>query len=108
MSSPYLSFISQVSSVVIPNSVQEALNAPKWKEDIFEEMRALEKNATSEKVDLTHGKTIVGCKWVFTVKSNSDAKGFTQTCGVDYFETFSPVAKLSTIRVLLFVATNLD
>ena len=108
VSSPYLSFISQVSSVVIPNNVQEALNVPEWKEAIFEEVRALEKNATWEKVDLPHGKTIVGCKWVFTVKYNSDgslerykarlvAKGFTQTYGVDYSETFSPVAKLSTI-----------
>ena len=107
VSSPYLSFISQVSSVVIPNNVQEALNVLEWKEAIFEEVKALEKNATWETVDLPHGKTIVGCKWVFTVKYNSDGslerykarlvtKGFTQTYGVDYSETFS-IAKLSTI-----------
>ncbi|KAH9698541.1 protein kinase domain-containing protein [Citrus sinensis] len=59
-------------SVVIPKSVYEALNVPEWKEAMLEEMRALEKNATWEKVDMPDGKTTVGCKWVFTMKYNSD------------------------------------
>lgn len=50
----------------------EALNVHEWREAIFEEMRALENNATWEKVALPQGKTVVGCKWIFTVKYNYD------------------------------------
>ena len=77
--------------------MQDALKVPEWREAIFKEMKALEKNCTWELVDLSRGKTIVGCKWVFTVKYKADgsldrykarmvAKGFTQTYGIDYQE----------------------
>ncbi|RVW36700.1 Retrovirus-related Pol polyprotein from transposon RE2 [Vitis vinifera] len=59
----------------------------------------------------------LGCKWVFTIKSKADrsvkiykdrlvAKGFTQTYGIDYQETFALVAKINSIRVLLSLAVN--
>ena len=86
---------------------------------VLEERGALERNHTWEVVELPRRKTIVGCKWVFIVKFNADVrvnrykarlvtKGFTQTFGIDYNETFAPIAKLNSIKDLLSVAANLN
>ena len=86
---------------------------------MVEEMNALEKNHTWELTILPERKRIVGCKWVFTLKYNPDgtirrykarpvAKGSIQSYGIDYFETFSPIAKLTYIRVLLYLEANFD
>ena len=80
-------------------------------------MNALRKNGMWELVDLPRDKKIVGCKWVFSVKYRADgsierykvrlvAIGFTQTYGIDYQETFAPVAKINSIQVLLSHAVN--
>ena len=81
-------------------------------------MRALDKNDTWSLMELPQDKSVVGCKWVFTIKVWLDgsierykawlvAKGFTQTYSI-YTETFHPIAKLNTICVLLSLTTNLD
>ncbi|KAH9735467.1 protein kinase domain-containing protein [Citrus sinensis] len=113
------SFVNQLSTVSIPNSVQEALKDPKWKATMNDKMRSLQKNQTWELVDLSPRKKPVGCRWIYIIKYKADdsierykarlvAKGYTQTYGIDYTNTFAPVAKINTIRILLSLAVNLD
>ena len=73
---------------------------------MIEEMEEKKKNDTWELITLPRGKRTVGCRWVYTLKHKADgsierarivAKGFTQTYGIDYLETFAPVAKLNSI-----------
>ncbi|CAL5350327.1 unnamed protein product [Camellia sinensis] len=119
LSSSYRAFVSNISSVSIPNHFQDALAISEWKLAMIEEMKALRKNGTWELTELPTGKRPVGCKWVYTVKHKADgsierykarlvAKGFTQTYGIDYQETFAPVAKMNSVRALLSLAANLD
>jgi hypothetical protein len=108
LSEPLKALAHKLSAEDIPNTVNEALNNPKWIQAIEEEMEALQKNNTWKLVPLPEGKKIVGCRWVFSVKHKADgsverykarlvAKGYTQIYGIDYQETFSLVAKLNTV-----------
>ena len=82
-------------------------------------MQALEKNGTWDVIQKPNEKIPVGCKWVFTIKYKTNgsiecykmrlvAKGFTQTYRINYQKTFTPVAKINTVRVLLSLVVNLD
>jgi hypothetical protein len=119
LSDSYIAFANHLSFVSTPDNLQNALGNPKWKSAMVEEMEALQKNSTWDLVELPEGKKTVGCKWVFTVKHKADgsmerykarlvAMGYTQTYGINYHETFAPMAKINTIRVLLSLAANLD
>ncbi|CAL2225420.1 unnamed protein product [Prunus armeniaca] len=119
LSEPLKAFVHQLSAIHIPTKVSEALKDPKWVQAIKEEMKALEKNQTWTLETIPRGKKTIRCRWVFTIKHNADgsierykarlvAKGYTQTYGINYEETFAPVAKLNTVRVLLSLAANLN
>ena len=82
-----------------------------------EEITALTTRGTWELMPCTVGATVVTCRWVYIVKYKADssidrykvrlvARGFTQTYGIDYEKTFSPVARLNSIRVILSLALN--
>ncbi|RVW40360.1 Retrovirus-related Pol polyprotein from transposon RE2 [Vitis vinifera] len=111
-------FTTNLDRIQIPKNIQEAFEIPKWK-GCDGRNKGIGKNETWEVMNLPRGKKPVGCKWIFTMKYKADgtverykarlvAKGFTQTYGIDYTETFAPVAKLNTIRVLLSLVANLD
>ncbi|CAJ2666495.1 unnamed protein product [Trifolium pratense] len=117
LSTTHKAFLTSLNTTTIPTSLSEALSDRKWKQAMDLEMEALDKNNTWELVSLPNGKKPVGCKWVYTVKYKADgsierykarlvAKGFTQTYGIDYSETFAPVAKMNTVRVILSLAAN--
>ena len=111
--------LTRLSEVTVPKTIDEALKNAKWRKVVLEEMKALESNGTWDVVQQPKGTKVVGCKWVFTIKYKADgsigrykarlvAKGYTQTYGIDYQETFSPVAKINTIQMLLSLVANLD
>ena len=102
-------------SLDTPSSVAEALNNHQWKQAMQEEFSALMRNQTWCLVPLQKNMKLVGNKWIYRVKQNPDgsinkykarlvAKGLLQTERVDYQETFSPVVKAATIRIILSLA----
>lgn len=100
-----------------PQSVDEALTDEKWKEAMDCEYGALIKNKTWHLVPAREERNIIDCKWVYKIKRKGDgsldrykarlvAKGFKQRYGIDYEDTFSPVVKAATIRVVLSIAVS--
>ena len=113
--SSYKKFCLAVSTSVEPKSFLQASKHECWQTAMKTELDSLALNNTWSIVDLPTGKNPIGCRWVYKIKHHADgtierhkarlvAKRFTQLEGVDYFETFSPVAKLTTVRVLLALA----
>lgn len=101
-----------------PLSIEEAQQRedwPKFKEAIKVELNNHTTNNTWTLTKLPAGRTSIGAKWVLTIKRNGDgsiakykarlvARGFTQREGIDYKETFSPVVRTGTIRLVIAIA----
>ena len=111
----------RVSEVEIPSTLRAARRSQwwiYWEEAILGEMRSIDGHGTWILVDLPDGVNLVSCKWVFAVKSKDGfvirfkarlvARGFSQQYGVDFTETYSPVVKYRTLRILLALITIHD
>ena len=105
-----------------PINYKEALedvDVQEWQKAMDREMESMYSNSVWSLVEAPKGVKPIGCKWIYKRKRGSDgkvetfkarlvAKGYTQKEGIDYEETFSPVAMLKSIRILLAVAASLD
>ncbi|KAE8662552.1 hypothetical protein F3Y22_tig00113302pilonHSYRG00055 [Hibiscus syriacus] len=102
-----------------PETFEEASKSSEWMTAMKEEIDALQQNQTWDIVPKIKDVKPISCKWVYKIKRCPDgsierykarlvARGFSQQYGLDYDETFSPVAKLTTVRVLLALAANKD
>ena len=92
---------------------------PEWRKAIDVELQNLKKAKTWDVIERPSSVNIVDSKWVFHLKKDSEgkiikwkvhlvAKGFTQVQGVDYFETFAPVARLASVQLILAIAAQND
>ncbi|KAJ4821290.1 Pol [Rhynchospora pubera] len=111
----YCAFVSQLE----PKSFKEANVDPNWIVAMQEELNQFERNQVWKLVPLPSGKQVIGVKWVYRNKLSEDgivvrnkvrlvAQGFKQQKGIDFEETFAPVARLESIRMLLAYAANKD
>ncbi|RVW75565.1 Retrovirus-related Pol polyprotein from transposon TNT 1-94 [Vitis vinifera] len=90
-----------------------------WYDAMKDEMNSMASNGVWNLVELPNGAKSIGCKWVFKTKKDSlgnierykarlVAKGFTQNEGIDYKETFSPVSKKDSLRVIMTLVAHFD
>ena len=105
-----------------PRTIQEVYGRPdrsQWEEAMKEELEKLIRRSTWKIVPKPEGSNIVGSKWVFRLKKDTNgnvtshrarlvAQGFTQVHGVDFDDTFAPIARMVSIRTVLALAARLD
>lgn len=103
-----------------PWTYQEAINREdsyKWKVAMDEEIEQLEKKQTWKWVPLPKDRKAISSKWVYKIKENADgsierykarlvARGFSQEYGIDYSETFAPVVRSTTKRIMMAIAAT--
>ncbi|XP_010270824.1 PREDICTED: uncharacterized protein LOC104607033 [Nelumbo nucifera] len=105
---------STIVSLYEPCTYCKASTDPLWQKAMVDEIQALTSTHTWDLVDLPPDKSVIGCKWVYKIKTRADgsierykarlvAKGFTQEYGIDYDETFASVARLTSVRSLIAI-----
>ncbi|CAH0473815.1 unnamed protein product [Peronospora belbahrii] len=107
----------EVSDLSEPTTFQDAVNGPDkahWREAINAELKSMQLCGVFRAAVLPKGQQAIGTKWVFKIKQKADAsiekykarlvaKGFKQKYGIDYTETFSPVVKYVTLRMVVAI-----
>ena len=111
--------LAMIVTEVLPITAKQAFesqHSAEWKVAMEDELGSMLSNKVYKLVNLPQGRRAIGCRWVFCVKENSSgdierykarlvAKGFSQKSGIDYSETFAPVARFDSVRIFLsFVA----
>ena len=100
-----------------PRTLADALASPEstdWKRAWELEVKSLQDNGTWVLEELPEDRTAIGCRWVFKIKEDGRfkarlvAKGYSQRLGIDYQETYTPVAKFTTLRILLALVNEND
>jgi len=100
-----------------PTTLEDALvseDAPEWRNAWKSELESLKKNGTWVIQRVPENRNIVGCRWLFKRKEDGRfkvrlvAKGYSQEPGIDFRETFEPVAKFTTLRLLLALIVEND
>ncbi|KAJ4751619.1 Retroelement pol polyprotein-like [Rhynchospora pubera] len=108
-------FLAAVTKEREPRHYGEAVKSKNWRDAMQNEIDALERNETWILEDLPPNKSAIGCKWVYRIKYHADGRverykarlvdlGNKQVEGIDYTETFAPVAKMVSVRAFLAVA----
>ena len=109
--------MTNVMNVIEPLNYEQAKDKEEWVTTMNGEYNSIMRNKTWELVELTKDKVPIGSKWLFKSKLKVDgsidkfkerlvAKGYSQQEGIDFEETYAPVAKLNTIRLLVALATK--
>ena len=113
-------FAARVGNDGEPTTLTEALKEKpvEWNRAIADELHSHMENGTWTQATLPVGKKALSTKWVFKFKTNADGsrrymarlvvRGFEQREGIDFEETFAPVAKFTTVRMMLALATHFD
>ena len=115
LSPTYKSFCCSICTTTEPKYFSQAVFNPKWQDAMDVEITTLKENNTWTITPLHHDKHPIGCKWVYRIKYKADgsierykarlvAKGCTQKEGLDYLETFSPIAKMASVKCVLAMA----
>lgn len=108
-------FLAAITAESEPTSFREAMKDKRWRNAVSNEVGALEGSRTWDITELRPGRKAIGCHWIFTIKYKSTGKverytarlvayGNRQEEGIDYDETFSPVIKMTTVRMFLKIS----